>query len=285
MRGYDPALGGYVFDDVLKQVALYFESSGFQLITAIVAALFGTLIIRNVLRLVKVAVLASDLDNALVHFVLAIVKYVLYLFLILYCMSTLGIPLSGFMSAISALTLAIGLAVKDLIGSVANGLMLVSTHPFKENDYVEIGGVGGTVKEITLMHTVLFTPDNKKVMLPNSSVFGADIVNFSANEFRRITIPIEVDYDSDLEEVRAILLKVANEHPLVCSDPAPSARYNFNDDSAVVYDVKVWCRNEDYWPVTYDLNEQLYKALTDRNVEIPYPQLTVSYRKEDKGNV
>lgn len=272
-----------MFDNLLKQVAAYFENSGFQLITAIVAALFGTLIIKNILKLVKVGVLASDLDNALVHFVLAIVKYILYLFLILYCMSTLGIPLSGFMSAISALTLAIGIAVKDLIGSVANGLMLVSTHPFKENDYVEIGGIGGTVKELTLMHTVLFTPDNKRIMLPNSKVFGSDIVNFSANEFRRISIPVEVDYDADFVEVQKILLTVANEHPLVCSDPAPSARYNFNEDSAVHYDVKVWCRNEDYWPVTYDLSEQLYMELLKRNVEIPYPQLTVSYRKEDSN--
>ena len=134
------------------------------------------------------------------------------------------------------------------------------------------------------MHTVLFTPDNKRIMLPNSKVFGSDIVNFSANEFRRITIPIEVDYDADYVEVQKILLKVANEHPLVCSDPAPSARYNFNEDSAVHYDVKVWCRNEDYWPVTYDLSEQLYMELFKKNVEIPYPQLTVSYRKEDSND-
>ncbi len=269
-----------MLDDLLKEIALYFEKSGFQILTAAIAAFFGILIIKNVLKLVKVGILASDLDNALVHFVLAIVKYVLYLFLILYCLNVLGLPLSGFVSAISALTLAIGLAVKDLIGSVANGIMLVSTHPFKENDYVEIGGIGGTVQELTLMHTVLFTPDNKKVMLPNSKVFGSDIVNFSANELRRITIPVEVDYNANYKEVQQILLKVANEHPLVCAEPAPSARYNFEGESAVHYDVKVWCHNEDYWPVSYDLSEQLYTALFENHVDVPYPQLTVSYRKE-----
>lgn len=263
------------------KIIYYLENSGYELVIALFALILGIQIIKNILKLVKVGVLACNIDTALVHFILAIVKCVLYLGLILYCLSVLGLPLSGFVSAISALTLAIGLSVKDLIGSVANGLMLVTTHPFKENDYVEIDGVGGTVKELTLMHTVLFTADNKKVMLPNSKVFSANIVNYSANEFRRVVIPVEVDYNADYEAVQKLLLKVANAHPMVCSDPAPSARYNFNGDSAVHYDVKVWCRNEDYWPVSFDLSEQLYKAVVDNNVDIPYPQMTISYRKED----
>lgn len=270
-----------LIEEIYTKVLFYFENSGFQLITAVVALLVGIQIIKNILRLVKVGVLACNIDSALVNFILAIVKYTLYLCLILYCLSTMGLPLSGFVSAISALTLAIGLSVKDLIGSVANGLMLVTTHPFKEDDYVEIDGVGGTVKELTLMHTILATPDNKKVMLPNSKVFGANIVNYSANEFRRVVIPVEVDYNADYEAVQKLLLKVAKAHPLVCSDPEPSARYNFNGDFAVHYDVKVWCRNEDYWPVSFDLGEQLYKAVMDNKIDIPYPQLTVSYRKED----
>ncbi len=270
-----------LIQEFTSTILYYFENSGFNLVTAIVALFFGVLIIKNILKIVKLGVLACNIDTALVNFILAIVKYVLYLCLILYCLSALGVPLSGFVSAISALTLAIGISVKDLIGSVANGLMLVTTHPFKENDYVEIDGVGGTVKELTLMHTVLSTPDNKKIMIPNSKVFGSSIVNYSVNEFRRVVIPVEVDYDADYAAVQKILLKVASSHPLVCSDPAPSARYNFTGDSAVHYDVKVWCRNSDYWPVTWDLNEQLYLALFANKVEIPYPQLTVSYRKED----
>ena len=268
-------------NEIWSKVLYYFENSGFQLITAIVALLLGLEIIKNVLKLVKVGVLACNIDSALVRFIVTIVKYVLYLCLILYCLSELGLPLSGFVSAISALTLAIGLSVKDLIGSVANGLMLVTTHPFKEDDFVEIGEVSGTVKELTLMHTVLATSDNKKVMLPNSKVFSSNIVNYSANEYRRVIIPVEVDYNADYDAVQKLLLKVANEHPLVCSDPAPTARYNFNGDSAVHYDVKVWCRNSDYWPVTWDLQEQLYMKLFENKVDVPYPQMTISYRKED----
>lgn len=268
-------------NEVWSKMLYFIENSGFQLIVVIVALFFGIQIIKNILKLVKVGVLACNIDTALVNFIVTIVKYVLYLCLILYCLSALGLPLSGFVSAISALTLAIGLSVKDLIGSVANGLMLVTTHPFKEDDYVEVDGVGGTVQELTLMHTVLNTPDNKKVMIPNSKVFGSNIVNYSANEYRRVIIPVEVDYDADYVAVQKLLLKVATAHPLVCSDPAPTARYNFNGDFAVHYDVKVWCRNADFWPVSWDLAEQLYQAVVDNKIEIPYPQVTVSYRKED----
>ncbi len=270
-----------LIQEINSKLFYYLENSGFELITAIFALFIGIQIIKNVLKLVKVAVLACNIDTALVHFVLTIVKYVLYLCLILYFLSALGLPLSGFVSAVSALTLAIGISVKDLIGSVANGLMLVTTHPFKENDYVEIDGVGGTVKELTLMHTVLSTPDNKKLMIPNSKVFGSNIVNYSENEFRRVVIPVEVDYNANYLEVQKLLLKVANAHPMVCEDPAPTARFNLNGDNAVHYDVKVWCRNADYWPVTWDLSEQLYMAVINANVDIPYPQVTVSYRKED----
>ena len=270
-----------LLNEIKTNVVYYLENSGFGLVTAIVAFLFGVLIIKNILQLVKVGVLACNIDSALVHFILTIVKYVLYLCLILYCLSAMGLPLSGFVSAISALTLAIGISVKDIIGSVANGLMLVTTHPFKENDFVDIGGTSGTVKELTLMHTVLATGDNKKVMIPNSKVFSSDITNYSANEYRRVIIPVEVDYNADYEAVQKLLLKVANSHPLVCSDPAPTARYNFNGDSAVHYDVKVWCRNKDYWPVSWDLSEQLYMAVFDNKIDVPYPQITVSYRKED----
>ena len=267
--------------EVGSKVVYYLENSGYELIIAVVALALGIEIIKNILKLVKVGILACNVDTALVHFILAIVKCALYLCLILYCLSVLGLPLSGFVSAISALTLAIGLSVKDLIGSVANGLMLVTTHPFKENDYVDIDGTSGTVKELTLMHTVLATSDNKQVMIPNSKMFSSCITNYSTNEYRRVIIPVEVDYNANYDEVQKILLKVANAHPLVCSDPAPSARYNFNGDSAVHYDVKVWCRNSDYWPVTWDLSEQLYLALFAKKIDVPYPQMTISYRKED----
>lgn len=272
-----------IIEEVAEKVSVFnqlLSDSAFQIVTVVVALVFGYLIISNLVKMFKMGLLASRLDNSLVNFVTTIISFFLYLMLLLYCLGTLGLPLSGLVSAISAITLAIGLAVKDIISSVANGIMIATTGPFKENDYVEIGGVGGTVKEVDLMHTVLFTPDNKKIMLPNSKVFTSDIVNYSSNEFRRMDIEVGIDYAEDPEKARKILLKIAQDHPLVCENPAPSCHYNYDDDSAIKLKVRVWCKNSDYWTVNWDLNETMTRTLIKKGVEIPYPQLTVSYRKD-----
>ena len=267
---------------MMEKFVSFMEKTGFNLIAVIVAAILGYLIIRNLLKQMKMALLASRLDNALVNFVLTVVRFLLLLALVLVCLSSLGIPLTGVVSAISAATLAIGLALKDILSSVANGIMLVLNCPFKEGDYVEIGGAAGSIKEVKLMHTVLTTPDNKQVMIPNSQVFSASITNYSANDARRMDIGVDVDYSENPEKIRKMLLTIANKHPLVFDEPEPSCHYNYSKASAISFNVRVWCKNKDYWTVNWDLNEQLTKTLIDKGVSIPFPQVTVSYRKEEK---
>lgn len=262
---------------------LVMGSSLFQIITVIVMAVLGYLIIGNLARLLKMGLLASHLDNALVHFVTTIIRFIMLLLLAMYCLHYLGLPLTGLVSAISALTLAIGLAVKEILASVANGIMLVSTAPFKENDYVEIGGTGGTVREVSLMHTILYTPDNKRIMIPNSQVFSSSIVNYSSSEFRRMDIGVDVDYDEDPEKVRSILMDIVNNHPLVCKEPAPSCHYNYSKDSSIAFNVRVWAKSSDYWTVNWDLNELLTRTLIEKGINIPFPQVTVSYRKDQEA--
>ena len=267
-------------EDILKTILSYNYKSGYKIIVVIVALICGCLIIKNLLLLVKLTLLSTKLDNALINFVLTIVKFALYLFLLLYILSVLGIPLTGVVGAISALTLAIGLSVKDLIGSVANGFMLVTTHPFKENDYVEIDGLGGTVNEINLMHTVLTTPDNKKIILPNSQVFNSPIVNSYANETRRMALVFGVANSSNTNNVKEILLRTANAHPMVLKDPAPVVHYNMQDSSAINFTLRIWTKTKDYWTVNFDLNAGCFEKLVENNISIPFNQVTVSYRKE-----
>lgn len=267
---------------MMDKFVSFMDKTGFNFITAVVTAFLGYHIILNLLKQVKMALLVSKLDNSLVNFVLTILKFVFFLLLIILCISTLGIPVTGLVSAISAATLAIGLAVKDLIGSVANGLMLVLNCPFKEGDYVEIDQTSGTIKEVRLLHTILTTPDNKEVMIPNHQMFTATITNYSVNATRRMDLVVSADYAEDPEKVRAILLKVARKNPLVLSDPEPACHYNYGDSSAVVFTVRVWCKNADYWTVKWDLDEQLTKTIKDSGIGIPFPQITVSYRKEEQ---
>ncbi len=265
----------------MEKFLAFMEESGFNLVTVIAILFIGYHIIKNLVRQIKMALLASSMDNSLVNFVLTLVKFALLLVLVLYCLSLLGIPITGIVSAISAATLAIGLAVKDILSSVANGLMLVLNCPFKEGDYVDIGSTSGSIKEARLLHTILTTPDNKEVQVPNSQLFSSTIVNYSVNDTRRMDLPVSVDYGEDPEKVRGILLGVARKHPMVLTDPEPTCHYNYEDASSIVFTVRVWSRSSDFWTVKWDLSEQLTRTLKEKGVEIPFPQVTVSYRKEE----
>ncbi len=267
-------------NETLSELRGVINNSGYKLITAILVLFIGIILVKYMTKLIKAVLVSSTLDNALVNFILTLLKFLLYLSLILYCLNYIGFSLTGVLTTVTAITLAIGLALQNIIASVANGIMLATTHPFKVNDYVEIGGLGGTVQEVTLIHTVLNTPDGKHVYLPNSSVFSSNIVNFSANEVRRIEILIGVDYSCDHEKVRSIILDVANAHELVLKNPAPQDRYNISDASSVTHVLRVWVLNANYWSVNWDLTEQTFEALRLANIPIPYPQVTVSYRKE-----
>ena len=266
-------------DAFVKQCVYFLEKSGYQLISVLVALFLGYLIAQNLLKLLKQALLQSSLDNSLVHFVLTIVKFVLYLALAFYCLAKLNIPLSGFVAALSAATLAIGLAIQDIIGGVANGLMLVTTHPFKVNDFVSIGGTSGTIKEVTLLHTVINTTDNKMITIPNKTVFGSEITNYSVNPLRRVDLVFGVDYSSDVEDVKALISNIARRHPLVLAEPAPAVRLASQNASSLDFNCRVWTNNSDYWSVFYDLNEQVYAAFNENGICVPFPQVTLSYRE------
>ena len=262
----------------LTQIGTFFKNSGYSLIAVVFVGFIGFLIIRNLLKISKQLLLQSSLDNSLVHFVQTIFKILLYIALAFYCLSKLKVSLTGFVAALSALTLAIGISIQDIIGGIANGLMLVTTHPFKVNDFVQIGSISGVIKEITLMHTVLNTTDNKLVTLPNKTVFSSDITNYSANPLRRVDFTFGVDYDSNVEEVKKLIVNVCQRHPLVLSEPAPMARLTKQNDSSLDFVARVWCKTEDYWTVYFDLNEQVFAAFCKNGIGVPFPQVTLSYR-------
>jgi len=268
--------------DTLKEIGSVFRNSGLKAVTVILIFYIGVLIIRSILRMVKAGIVNSSVDNSLVTFITNIIRFCLYLALILICLSFMGVSLSGVLSAVMALLLAIGLSLQNMIASVAYGFMIATTHPFKVDDYVEAGGTAGTVKEINLLHTVLITPDGRKVYVPNSSIFANPILNNNGIGRRRMDILVSVDYSSDNEKVRDILLEVARNHPLVLDVPEPQDRWNATGESAITHTLRVWALNNDYWTVNWDLHEQVTVAIQNAGIDIPFPQLTLSYRPGEK---
>ncbi len=261
---------------------LFMENYGYVYTSTILIAILGIFTVRNIVRLLEKALINSRIDNSLVGFIMAIVRIILYLGLLFICLGRLDIPLNGVVSAVSALTLAIGLAVQDIIGGVANGIMMVTSNLFRVNDFVEIGGYSGSVKEIKLLHTVLVTGDNKTITIPNKVVFSSSITNYSVYKVRRLDTLFGVDYDVDIEKAKKVLSDLALSCPLVLKDPAPMVVVKELKDSEIDILVRTWVNSSDYWDLVWYLNEKGMEVLNRNGIEVPYPQLTISYRKEEK---
>lgn len=261
---------------------LFMQQYGFSYISVLIVAILGILIIKNLLRIVEKVLISSTLDNSLIGFVITILRIVLYILLLFICLSRLNIPLGGIVSTISALTLAIGLAVQDIIGGVANGLMMVTSKLFKVDDYVDIGDYSGSVKEIKLLHTVLVTPDNKTITIPNKTVFSSSITNYSVYKVRRLDTVYTIDFDSDVEKAKKTLLDLALSCDMVLKDPSPMTVVKEKGEYSVSILLRVWVSSSDYWNLTWFLNEEGMNVLKESGVTLPYPQVTVSYREEEK---
>lgn len=269
----------------MKGFIKFMELYGVNYVTTAIIAFLGILIVRNILKLIEKGLLDSTLDNSLISFFVTLCRILLYVGLLFIILGRLGIPLTGIVSALSAITLAIGLAIQDIIGGVANGLMLVTSKLFKVDDYVEIGGMAGSVKEIKLLHTILITPDNKTVTIPNKTVFSSGITNYSAMKQRRIDMVVGIDYDTNIEKAKKVILNAALKNHSILTSPAPMVKVKNLGDSEVQMLLRVWVNSEDYWEVTWYLNEYVLKALNNNGINVPFPQVTLSYRDnggEDK---
>ncbi|MBO4389150.1 MAG: mechanosensitive ion channel family protein [Spirochaetales bacterium] len=263
----------------LGQIGHYFRSSSFAFLELLVIILFGLAIIRIVMKLVRQALLVSRIDKSLISFIDTIVHFILLLVLLIICLNKMHVNITGIVTLISAMGLAIGLALQDLVSGVANGLVIINTKPFKVDDFVTIGGQSGTVKEISLLHTVLVTTDNKKIVLTNKSVYNSDIVDYSTFANRRLDLTFNVDYNTNIKKAREVIRSVVEAHPLALTNPAPFVRLSDSQDSALIITVRVWVKSENYWDLNWDLREQVLEALKKAKITIPFPQVTVGYRE------
>ena len=167
------------------------------------------------------------------------------------------------------------------LSNFASGVLIILLRPFKSGDYVEAGGKAGTVKKIEIFSTELRTPDNKVIIMPNSSIMGSPITNFSRESTRRIDLVIGVGYDADLKEAKAVLKSVLDKEERLLKDPAYTVAVSELADSSVNFVVRPWVNSADYWPTYFDLMENIKIALDDANITIPFPQMDVHLHKED----
>ena len=166
------------------------------------------------------------------------------------------------------------------LSNLAGGLMLLIFKPFCVDDYIESQGVSGTVEEISIMYTVLCTPDNKTVTLPNGTLMNSTVVNYSKKDMRRVDIVLNVAADSDIDRVRDLLTSIASAHPLVCKEPELAVKYTGRTDNGLGFAVRAWTKKEDYWTVSFDLNEAIKKAFDKTGIQVPFNQMEVHVRQD-----
>ena len=263
-------------------IVSFFQSLNTPLLTTIfrvvIILVIGILLIRIINRTLKKILEKSKLEKAAHSLIRTLVKTILYILLGLSLASSLGIDVTGIVALASVATLAVSLALQNMLANVIGGFTLLYTHPFGAGDYVEIAGQSGSVQEVGIAYTRLTTPDNKLVSIPNSAVVSAEIVNYSVTGTRRVDWNITASYDADPDKVVAALLE-AVEDDRVLADPAPFATLSGYGDSAISYTVRVWVKTADYWDVYHKANRQIIDIFHREGIEMTYPHLNVHLNK------
>lgn len=246
-----------------------------KIVFALVIYIVGKWIAGRVTRLLGRLLESRNVDSTLVKFLTAVLYAILLTVVILAAIQELGVPITSLIAVLGAAGLAVGLAMKDSLGNFASGVMLVGFRPFCKGDFVEVAGVSGKVEEVRIFSTVLITPDNKQITVPNGLVYNDAITNYTALDTRRVDMTFGVGYDDDLKVARDVLTRICTEHPLVLDDPEPAVFVHSLGDSSVNFVVRPWTKTSDYWTVWGDLMEKGKTELEAAGCSIPFPQRDV----------
>lgn len=249
-----------------------------KLMGTVLILVIGVLVIRVIMRLITAALEKSHLEKAAHSLIFSLARAAMYILLFLIAASQMGIDVSSIVALASVLTLALSLALQNMVSNLIGGFVILYTHPFHSGDYVEIAGQGGTVKEISMTYTVLATPDNRIISIPNSAVAAAQVVNYSSADSRRVELTVTASYDAPTQKVLdALVLAGTVDNALL--NPAPSAVIVSYDDSAIRYSLRIWVKPGDYWDVYFQVNQRIKDVFDQQSIEMTYPHLNVHLDK------
>lgn len=258
----------------------FFQTYGIKILIAVAFFVVGAILIKIILLIVKKVFEKTNMERATSKFLRNFLKVVLWVLLFMMIFQYIGIPMTGFIAIISAAGLAVSLALQGSLSNLANGVVIISTKPFKEGDYVSIGSVEGTVKEIKMMHTILQTSDNKEVSIPNQTVVESEIINFNKHKTRNLLIEFPVSYGTDIPKAKDLLYGLMINNDMVLLEPNPVVQLLRFDESSIVLRTGCWCATENYWDLKFELMEQVFNEFKRENIEIPFNQMEIRLKDE-----
>ena len=263
-----------------NDIVSFFENNIWNIVIFFAVLIGGIIIIKIFLAIIKKILYKTRIEKIALGFVLAILKVALYLCLMLALLSIIGIQITGVITALSAVLLAVGLALQGIIANAANGFVVVSSKMFKKGDYIYADGYEGKVSHINFLYTTIITADNKRVTIPNSTILNNSVVDYDTCLTRRVDFKFGVAYESDVEKVKKILVDCMTSNGKVLLEPAPVCRLNKLDASSIEFVARCWCDSEDYWDVYFDVLELAYNELKRNKISIPYNQIEIRERKD-----
>lgn len=254
--------------DIMGIVTTY----GLNLIWAILTLVIGLWIVKIIGRGVRRGLDRSETEATLKSFLISILTILLKVMVYISALGMLGVEMTSFIAILGAAGLAVGLALSGALQNFAGGVMILLFKPFKAGDFIDAQGHSGTVREIQIFSTILKTPDNKTILIPNGKLANDSMVNYSVEGQRRVDWTVGIGYGDDLDKAYEVIERLLSEDDRILSDPEPFMAVKELADSSVNIAVRVWVDASDYWGVNFKLNEQIYKTFEDEGLNIPYPQ-------------
>ncbi len=252
-----------------------FLGVGGKLLSALLILIIGYIVMRILVKIIRKAVGRTKLDSIVQGYLVTCIKALIWIIIIVSLLSALGVPTTSLIALLSAAGAAIALALQNSLSNLAGGILIIINKPFQQGDLIEAQGITGVVEEIHLWNCRLHTPGNNDIIIPNGSLFNGNIVNCTANVWRRVEVKVGVAYGTDLALAREVLLGIAKDSPLIDDKQPVVVGVKELADSAITLDFMAWAKSTDYWPVYYYMNEEAAKRLPAAGVTIPFPQLDV----------
>lgn len=253
---------------------------GPKLVAAIVVLIVGSWVVKGITKGIEKAMAKSKMDESLRPFLLGMANMLLKVMLVISVLGMLGIEMTSFVAVLGAAGLAVGMALSGTLQNFAGGVMILLFKPFKKGHYIEAQGYSGTVSEIQIFNTILKTPDNKTIIIPNGGLSTGSMINYSAEKLRRVDWTVGVGYGDDLTKARAVIKAMCDADDRILQDPELFIGVAELADSSVNFAVRAWVKAEDYWGVFFDMNENIYNTFNKEGLNIPFPQMDVHIHKQ-----
>lgn len=262
-------------EEILNQIETYVTKFGLQIVGAIAILIIGIWLSGILAKITKKIMTKNEVDQTLSKFVTSLVKTALITFVVIAAIDNIGVETASFIAVLGAAGLAIGFALQGSLSNFASGVMLIIFRPVRVGDYIEGAGISGSVDNIGMFVTVLTTPDNKIIYIPNSKLASDNIVNYSQKDTRRVDMVFGISYTDDIDKARTVIKSILENDTRVLKEPEPMIVIGELADSSVNFYVRPWAKTGDYWGLKFDVTEQVKKRFDQEGISIPFPQQDV----------